>query len=142
GDAVLQLTEQHLALMQQYAALEMRRHVRGDAALQLDRAAEDAGEPGKKILVLLVKAPCLIAVDLENAPRGSLDRDRHVDQRNDAVRAQQVGVAVLLASRQIVDIDRRAGAEGAAGGRGHVGGKARMPDDAVVPADTGADEKV
>src|SRR5690348_11602024 len=90
GDAVVQLAEQRLALAQLDGALEMGRGVRRVALLLLDGAAEETGKAAEEFFIRAVETLPSLAVDLEDAPDLLIDHDGHIDERDDAVLAQQV----------------------------------------------------
>ncbi len=74
------------------------------APLTLDRPAENGREPRQEILIILVEMVLVLAVHLEDAPHPVIDGDRHVNERDDAVVAQQAGQLEFPAVRQVVDI--------------------------------------
>jgi hypothetical protein len=77
-----------------------------------NRGCEEIGEAEEKGRVVERGSVRGFAVDLEHAPNLVLERDRHVEERDNSVLAQEVGIFVLTAARKISDADRFPGAEG------------------------------
>jgi hypothetical protein len=124
--------------LQRLAVAQRRLHLQ-----PADGRAEQAGEGQQEVLVLPAEAARRSGVRLQHAPgRPAGQPHRHVQQRDDAVPAQQAGPLEAFRRADVLERDGPAGPERAARRRSHAGGERGAADHAGLPADAGADQQV
>jgi hypothetical protein len=124
--------------LQRLAVAQRRLHLQ-----PADGRAEQAGEGQQEVLVLPAEAARRSGVRLQHAPgRPAGHPHRHVQQRDDAVPAQQAGPLEAFRRADVLERDGPAGPERAARRRSHAGGERGAADHAGLPADAGADQQV
>src|SRR5215471_1864186 len=90
---------------------------------------------------MLGKDAADLTVGFEHTKRRAVSAQNHVDGALYPVAPQKAGGAKTSFVRKIVRDDRLPGIQRVAGGRIQVSANGRNPDDVILPANTGTDQK-